>query len=133
MPAHLLVVHFPVALLVTGAAADLAGAAAGRPAWRRFAGVLLVLGAAGALLAFLTGQGALFAAVGRVSPADPSLEAHARLGGVAVWPLAAAGALRGAWRDRLEGPRGWALLGLALLSAALVLWVAASGSTISHR
>ena len=130
--AHLLVVHFPVALIVTGAAADLAGAVLGDRRLRSFAGVLLVLGAAAAVLAFLTGQGATMAALARVPPGDPRLDAHAQWGAAVVWPLAAAGVLRALWRDRLEGARGWLLLAAALASAALVVAMALTGAAISH-
>ncbi|HEV2149974.1 MAG TPA: DUF2231 domain-containing protein, partial [Longimicrobiaceae bacterium] len=58
-PLHLLLAHFPVALIVTGAAADVLGALLRRDALRRWAGALLILGGVAALLAMLTGQGAL--------------------------------------------------------------------------
>jgi uncharacterized membrane protein len=132
MPAHLFVSHFPVALLVVGALADLAGAALARADVRRFAGVLLVLGAAGALLAFFTGQGAMHVVMGRISPVDPRLELHARWGGAGVWVLAGAGVLRGLWWRRLEGVRGWAALAAALASAGIVAAMAYTGAAISH-
>ncbi len=132
MPLHLFLVHFPVALVTVGAAADLAGALAGRVEARRWAGVLLVLGAAAAALAFFTGGGALSYALARVSPVDPALEAHTRWGGAGVWPLLALGALRLAWRRRLDGAHGWALLAAALASAALVVAITVTGTRISH-
>jgi uncharacterized membrane protein len=132
MTAHLFVSHFPVALLVTGALADLAGTAAGRPDVRRFASALLVLGAAGALLAFFTGQGAVHEVLGRISPVDPRLEVHARWGGAGVWLLAGAGVLRGLWWRRLDGARGWAALAAALASAGVVGAMAYTGAAISH-
>jgi uncharacterized membrane protein len=132
MTAHLFVSHFPVALLTTGAAADLAGTALRNPDVRRFASALLVLGAAAALLAFFTGQGAVHEVLGRVSPVDPRLEMHARWGGAGVWVLAAAGALRAMWWKRLEGPRGWAALAAALASAGVVGAMAYTGAAISH-
>jgi uncharacterized membrane protein len=44
MPLHLFLAHFPVALLLAGAAADLGGAALRSARPRSFAGVLLTAG-----------------------------------------------------------------------------------------
>lgn len=132
MTAHLFIAHFPVALITVGAAADVLGAATRREGLRRAAGWLLVLGAAAALLAFFTGQGAYGAALSRVDPGSPRLEAHTQWGGAGVWALAAAGGLRLAWRERLEGAPGWITLALAVVSAALVIAISLSGTAISH-
>ena len=131
MTAHHWIIHFPVALLLAGAAADAVGTAARAPHLRRWATPLLVGGAAAAVLAFATGQGALLVAQGR-HPADDAVELHARWGGAGAWPLAAAGALRLAWRDRLRGPSGAALLAAAVVSAVLVVLISRSGITIVH-
>jgi uncharacterized membrane protein len=131
MTAHHWIIHFPVALLLAGAAADAIGAAASAPQLRRWATPLLVAGAAAAVLAFATGQGALLLAQGR-NPADDAVDLHARWGGAGAWPLAAAGALRLAWRDRLRGAYGAALLAAAVLSALLVVLVSRSGMAIMH-
>jgi uncharacterized membrane protein len=130
--AHLWLAHFPVALVVTGVAADVAGALWKRDGLRTAAGALLVLGSAAALLSFLTGQGALMAAAARIGPANPHLEAHTQWGGAGVWPLAAFGLLRLAWRRRLDGVHGWVLLAASIASAALVIAIVASGLAISH-
>ena len=130
MPAHLFIVHFPVALLLTGAAADLAGALLRSDRARAFAGVLLVLGGVGAFAAFFTGGGALSAVLSRMTPGDPRLEAHKQWGAAGVWVLVAAAALRAVWRRRLDGVRGWIALAAALASAVLI---ALSGTAISHR
>lgn len=132
MHAHLFLAHFPVALVLAGAAADLFGAAAARPEARRLATVLLVAGGLGALLAFFTGGGALTAAASRLPPGDPRLDAHPQWGAVGAWALVGAALLRAAWRRSLDGPRGWLLLGVALASAALVVGIAATGHAIAH-
>lgn len=135
MSAHLFIVHFPVALLLSGAAADAIGVAAGRPSLRRHAGALLVLGALAALLAFLTGQGAMSSALLRGTPdaaAMQRLEVHSQWGAVGVWLLAGAGVLRALWRERLQGVRGWVCLAAALGSAALVTAISLSGTAIAH-
>lgn len=133
MPAHLFVVHFPVALLLVGAAADLAGALMRSDRVRAFAGVLLILGGVSAFVAFFTGGGALAAVLSRVTPGDPRLEAHQQWGAAGVWVLIASAALRAAWRRRLDGVQGWVLLAAALVSAVLVVFIALSGHAISHR
>jgi uncharacterized membrane protein len=74
MPLHLFVVHFPVALFLVGAGADLLSAARNSTATRRMAG----------------------------------------------------------WRDRLEGPFGWANLAAALLASTLAIAITLSGTAISH-
>lgn len=135
MPAHLFVAHFPVALLVVGAAADVWGLVLQRPAVRRWAGVLLVLGGLAALLALVTGQGALDAALPRlgvVGEGADRVEVHTRWGGAGLWVLVGAAALRAVWRDRLEGPRGWLLAAVAVASAAVVVGITVSGTLISH-
>lgn len=132
MSVHLFLSHFPVALVLAGAAADLFGAAAGRPEARRLATVLLVAGGLGALLSFFTGGSALAAVVARVPPGDPRLEAHPQWGAVGTWALVGAALLRAAWRRSLSGARGWVLLGVALASAGLVAAIAVTGHAISH-
>jgi uncharacterized membrane protein len=132
MPLHLFIAHFPVALLLAGAAADVGGAVLGSERTRAFAGVLLIAGGASAFLAFLTGGGALSAALSRVPPGDPRLDAHQQWGAAGVWLLLGAAGLRLAWRRRLDGPRGWIALAAALASAAVVTGIATSGAAISH-
>jgi uncharacterized membrane protein len=132
MPLHLFLVHFPVALIVVGAAADVVGAALQSREARRWAGVLLILGALFAVAAFLTGQSAL-AALGPFRPESfARVETHTQWGGAGVWALAIAGGLRAAWRGRLEGVVGWVTLGLAVLSAVLVIAISTSGTAIAH-
>jgi uncharacterized membrane protein len=131
MAIHLFLVHFPVALLVTGAAADLAGAALRSEPVRRWAGMLLIGGALAAALAFFTGQGAA-ATLGRAPETYLRLESHTQWAGPGIWLLIIAGGLRAVWRKRLTGATGWATLALALLSAVLVAAIAQSGTAIAH-
>ena len=132
MPLHLFIVHFPVALLVTGAGADLVGALTRNERVRAWAGWLLVLGGVMAFAAFLTGGDAMARAMIRIPAGDPRLEAHAQWGGAGVWLLAGGAVLRALWRERLEGAQGWLLLGVALLSAAAAVSISLSGTAISH-
>jgi len=131
MAAHHWIVHFPLALLVTGAGADLVGVATRDERLRRWATPLLVLGAAAALLAFFTGQGAMMMLQGGPASAE-GVEAHTRWGATAVWPLALAGGLRLAWRRRLAGAHGWALLAAGLVSTILVVAIAGTGMAVGH-
>jgi uncharacterized membrane protein len=133
MPLHLFIAHFPVALIVFGAAADAGGTVLRSERTRGFASVLLIAGGALAFLAFVTGGGALSAALSRVPPVDPRLEAHQQWGAAGVWLLLGAAGLRLAWRRRLDGARGWISLAAALASAAVVTMIALSGAAISHR
>lgn len=132
MPLHLFLAHFPVALILAGAAGDLGGAVLRSERTRRFAGVLLIAGGASAFLAFLTGGGALSAALARVTPGDPRLEAHQQWGAAGVWLLLGAAGLRLAWRRHLDGARGWMALAAAVASAAVVTGIALSGAAVSH-
>jgi uncharacterized membrane protein len=131
MTLHHWIVHLPIALLGVGAATDLVGAATGSAAARRWATPLLVGGGAAALAAFFTGQGALLM-VQSAHVGDVRLETHAQWGGSAVWPIAAAGALRLAWRKDLTGWRGIALGGAAALSGLLAVLVSRSGLLLAH-
>ena len=132
VPPHVFAAHFPVALVLTGAAADLLGALLRDARLRHAAGALLVLGAALAVASFLTGPGALQAALVRLPPGEARVEAHAQWGGAGVWPLAALGALRAAWRRDVQGGRGWLLLAAALVMAAVVTAISLSGAAVSH-
>ena len=104
MPLHLFVAHFPVALFLLGAGVDLLGAATDNAATRRMAGALLIVGGVLALLAFITGQGALDAVLERFPAGSPRIEMHTQWGAVgtlgAGWPCTAPGALAGSpgWR-----------------------------------
>lgn len=54
---HPLVIHFPIALLIVAALADLVDSVVGRPVWLRTAGTALyALGVVGAVVACVSGQ-----------------------------------------------------------------------------
>lgn len=131
MPLHLVLVHFPVGLLVVGAIVDLVGTLAGREGTRRWAGAMLMIGAAAALLAFLSGENALLT-LGREIETQQRVEVHTQWAGVGIWLLMIAGGLRAAWRNRLDGAQKWITLGMAVLSALLVLGISLSGTAINH-
>jgi uncharacterized membrane protein len=132
MTLHLYFAHLPLVLIVIGAAADAAGALARNERLRAWAGSLLVLGAIAAMLALLTGAGAMSLVLSQPDPPYQRVAEHSQWAGAAIWPLAGAGVLRALWRRRLSGPHGWALLAAALISAAIVLYIGASGLAIAH-
>lgn len=132
VPAHAFLAHFPVALVVTGAAGDALGAILGRQGLRRAAGALLVLGAAAAVLTFFTGDVASFATPRHLGTDHPLAEAHTQWAVSGLWPIAGGGALRLAWRERLDGWHGGLLLAIALASAALVIAIALSGAALAY-
>lgn len=114
--AHPLVVHFPIALLLTAVLIDLLAIALKRPAWHRVALWNLVLGTLGAGLAVWSGLRAAEVAK-HTFEIHQVMELHQRLG-IATLTL---GSLIVAWRlvarDQL-GPRSRALA--TLLMAAMV-------------
>jgi uncharacterized membrane protein len=132
MQLHLFVVHFPLALILVGAVADAIGAASGSERLRTWAGALLILGSFTALLAFLTGAGAASIALSRPQPEYQLVAYHSQWGGAAIWPIVGVGLLRGLWRNRLQGIRGWVNLAAAILSAVLIYMISATGVAISH-
>jgi uncharacterized membrane protein len=131
MPIHLFFIHFPIALIVLGAAADVLGAIFRSDATRRWAGVVLILGGAFALAAFVTGESP-YSTLQPPMRGAPRILDHTQWGALGAWLLAAAGAWRAAWRTNLRGARGWTMLTVAVLSALLVVGIANSGMAIVH-
>ena len=117
---HLLLVHFPIALVISAAAAETAAALTGNQSWHTSAVWNARVGAAFAVLTAIAGwRLALDAGV----PISPVLQWHRWLGTVAaVVALVAAFAASTAGR---RGPKSVAIFRAALLSAALL--VAAGG------
>lgn len=132
MTAHIFLAHFPVALILIGALADLIAVTVRRPELRGFASSLLILGGACVLLSFLTGQSALDGIAARQPSGSMAIEAHQQWGAVGSWVVAASSGLRAMWRKQLDGPRGWALLVAAQVAALIVIGIATSGAAISH-
>jgi uncharacterized membrane protein len=73
---HPLVIHFPIALIIVAALADLIDTVIGRPKWMASAATMLfVLGSLGAIAACLTGQQALDTVL-MPGMAHPIVQAH---------------------------------------------------------
>jgi uncharacterized membrane protein len=122
----------PFTLILAGTLIDVVGVARQDEVQRRWGGVLLMLGAALALTAFFTGQGAVPVAFARPQPNFAAIEAHTQWGGAGVWLIAIGGGLRAAWRHRLYGTYGWINLGLAVVSSLLIVAITYSGLAIAH-
>lgn len=118
---HPLVIHFPIALLISALAFDLVGVLWRREAFSSAAYYALLIGALGAVAAVLTGNQAEEAAE-RLAGIEPVLELHQKLGQVTMWAALAAVALR--WylirRQPLAQRLRVLLLGISLALAVLV-------------
>jgi uncharacterized membrane protein len=127
---HPLVVHFPIALVVFGAAAALVYAALGRAFWRGVALLAFVGGALGAWAANVTGE-TIYEAVEGTPVVEALVERHETYGEWALWLSVAAALVLGgaAWARRAESadpdPLPWRLVAVALALAAAVLVVLA--------
>lgn len=132
MNAHLFIIHFPVALIVLGAAAELAGVGLGDRALRVRAGQLLIIGGIAAFLAFVTGEGAKLAAINSGELDLLRLTAHEQWASVGAWALLGAAVARAMWRHTFEGAMGWVNLAIAMTAAALVVAITLSGTVVRH-
>ncbi len=92
---HPIVVHFPIALFLTGFALDVIGHLLQRETLKQAGLILVVLGALGALAAMLTGQFAEESVEERLSSAgERVLETHEDLGKLTAYLLLAIAAVR---------------------------------------
>jgi uncharacterized membrane protein len=133
-----MVVHFPVALLLTGLALELVAAVRGSAALARTALLLLVLGLVAAVAAVATGLTnpavrATYRALAATPPSEPGvrdlflarlqrIRVHQRLG-FGVLGAAAVAVLVRLWRNRGR----WWVAASALSGIALALLVVAAG------
>lgn len=130
--AHPLVVHFPVALLLTASALDLLAIAARRPALRRIALWNLSLGTLGAGLAVLTGLRA--AEVAKHSfEIWQVMELHRRLGITTLILSLMAVSWRLKQRDRLTARARLVTLALSLAMVGTLAWGAHLGGRLVYE
>lgn len=114
---HAIVVHFPIALLLVGFASELFGRLSGRTFFSQMGYYLLLLGTAGAVAAYFSGdaagegmeEGSLAAAV----------ERHEEAAQIALWLALITTAVYSwrAWRAAAPTWSGW--LGLLLFTATI--------------
>ncbi|HEY9857243.1 MAG TPA: DUF2231 domain-containing protein [Stenomitos sp.] len=122
---HPLVVHFPIALLISALAFDLVGVLWKREAFTSAGFYAQVLGALGAIASVITGNQAE-EAVEDLKGLAETLETHERLGQISMWATLLAVIVRGYLIRRAPlGPRLRAAM--LVVSLALALLVAASG------
>lgn len=132
MTAHLFIVHFPIALLMIGALADLAGVGLGDRALRLRAGQLIIIGGIAAFLAFVTGEGAKIAGLSSPEVDVAGIVLHEEWGAVGTWALLGIALARAMWRTRFDGVMGWVLLALGLGGAALATAITITGTLVRH-
>lgn len=132
MAAHLFIIHFPVALILLGALADLAGLALNDRALRLRAGQLIIIGGIAAFLAFVTGEGAKIVVLNSPQIDVARIAAHEQWGSVGTWALLGTSIVRAMWRTRFDSWYGWANLVIGVGAAALVIAITLSGTFIRH-
>jgi uncharacterized membrane protein len=115
---HPLLIHFPIALVLAAAAAELVAATTSRREWRVIAIVNLRAGALFAIVAAISGW--LLAA--SVEP-TPSLEYHRVLGSAAAFAVAVTALTTSA--AGMREANGWWPYRLGLFTAAVLVGVAA--------
>ncbi len=134
LPLHPILVHFPIALLVTGFLIDLAGAILKRP-WLTHAGLLLlVIGSIGTVAATRSGEAAEDEIV--ETPAiHEVLEEHEEGGKRTMWFFLVLTAVRGAltWWGRFTPVMRWIFLVLWAAGLALLLETAYHGGELVYR
>ena len=117
---HPLLVHFPIALIVIAATAELGVMVTRLPAWRALAVANL---RAGAALAVISAAAGWLLASSRIVGASSSLEWHRWLGSGAVVLASAAACTTGRVISRPSSRRTW-VYRAALFSAAALVGVA---------
>ena len=132
MSSHLLIVHFPVAFVLLGAAVDVLGVALKDGSLRDWGWRLLLMGALAGFLAFATGEGARMAALGDGVVAVAEMEEHSLWGSIGVWALAGTALLRTLWRHRSEGVFLFINLLLVVGAAAITVTITVLGTAIRH-
>lgn len=116
---HPVFVHFPVALLMTALALDLAVVAVRKWSWLdRAATLLYVLGATGSLAAYLSGRSAASSIRGLTGAADAAMWEHGDWALVTTVAFGVIAGLRIAV-ERRDARRGWIAIG-PLRAAVLV-------------
>ncbi len=133
-PLHPSVIHFPIALSLVGVLLDLLSRHARARSLENGGAVLMLLAAAGGIVAVLTGEAARDEAV--VPQAASALVGrHEELGELAMWLLIAVAVIRVvmAIRGWFRGVAAWGYLVLAAAVAAVVGYQGHLGGQIVFR
>jgi uncharacterized membrane protein len=129
---HLVLLHFPIALLIVGAVLKLVGVSGDRPGTQVAARTCLILGGLAAVGTAFTGQAAEEIVEHALPAAEEVLEAHE---GVGMWAAYLAGAVVLAELATIRVRRGalaWAAAALALVTAGLTAYAGLTGGRIRH-
>jgi uncharacterized membrane protein len=132
MTPHLFIIHFPVALIVVAAGVESVGVAMADRSLREWAWRLMLIGTVATFLAFVTGEGALLAAMPRGGISPERLELHQQWGSVGTWGVLGMALLRTLWRHRPPGGFAWINLLVSVLAATLVIAISISGTLVRH-
>lgn len=129
---HPMVVHFPIALLVTGLAFELVGFLRKEERWRQFAGYLLLLGWLGLLLA--VGTGFITGEAGETGEGGENVlvESHQRWGYAAVAAFGLLLLLRRAPAGALTPARAAGLLLVGAVALGTLVGTGHTGGTIVY-
>jgi uncharacterized membrane protein len=128
---HLVLLHFPIALLIVGALLRLASLGGG-DGFRVAARTCLILGGLAAVGTAFTGQAAEEVVEHALPAAEETLEAHEEVGMWAAY-LAAAVVLAELVTVRVRrGPLAWLAAVLALATAGLTAYAGLTGGRIRH-
>lgn len=129
---HLVLLHFPIALLIVGAVLKLVAVSGDRPGMRVAARTCLILGGLAAVGTAFTGQAAEEIVEHALPAAEEVLEAHESVGMWAAY-LAAAVVLAELATIRVRrGALAWAAAVLALVTAGLTAYAGLTGGRIRH-
>ena len=129
LPLHPSIIHFPIALAVVGALAEVAYLAVRRP-WLKFmAPILLTIALLGATGAYFSGQAAEDPAEHQGVP-ESEIESHQQAGIIAFVAIGLAALLSWATRPK-NGPTYIAAL-MALIAAGLVLYAGHKGGRLVY-
>jgi len=136
-PIHHFFVHFPIALLVVAALADLAGVALKRSILTRMAFILLVLAGIGGIPAAVTGNHAetnIRSQEALVADVQQELNAHVGWGNTLVWIILAVAASRVFFllEKKPIAMEGWLFPVMTTLLAAAVLFTGLLGGQLSQ-
>lgn len=132
MPIHPMVVHFPIALLLTSALIDLLAWLTRRPRGHDWAFGLFALGVAAAGAAVLTGDAAHDAVKHLPRIAEP-LETHEKLGFFTLWAGVAAALVRLVARREKTRAAGFAAAVLTALCLLLLARTALFGGRLVYE
>ena len=122
---HPMIVHFPIALLISGFGFDVAGLFINRDAFTKAGFYLLLIGAVGTIAALLSGEAA-GEGVAEQGPLKIALERHEVAAEITVWLAATTASLR-VILVLIKKYKGYFMAGIVALYFATVVAVGLTG------